>query len=328
MSLWLTRKDVKELLDMPAAIEAVADAFRLLYEGRTELPLRTNMPVMPYDGSLLAMPAFVGGHVNGLGVKLITLFGANPGQRGLPAIQGNFVLFDPQSGQLQAVMEAGYLTAMRTGAAGGVGTRYLARKDARTLTIFGSGMQAPYQVEAVLCERAIEQVFVLSRTQTHAATCAALLRERFGVAAEATSDTKMAVQEADILITATSAHTPLFDGSLLGPGTHITGVGSHLPSAREVDTETVRRATIVTDQTSACTSEAGDLVQPIEAGLFDPSMIHAEIGAIIAGDRPGRTDPGQITFFKSVGLAIQDVAVARVVYLKALAQGVGIQLNE
>ncbi len=328
MPLWLTRNDVERLLDMPTAIDAVADAFRLLYTGQTELPLRANIPVAPHVGSLMAMPAYVGGDIDALGVKLITFFGANPAQRGLPAIQGNFVLFDAKTGQLQAVMEAGLMTAMRTGAAGGVAARYLAREDARTLTIFGSGVQAPYQVEAVLCERAIERVFVLSRTPAHAASLAALLRQRFSVPAQATIDTKKAVQEADILITATSAHAPLFDGSLLRPGVHITGIGSHLPNACEVDARTVRRAKVVTDQTRACLSEAGDLIQPIKAGLFDPSHIHAEIGAIIAGDRPGRADPAEITFFKSVGLAAQDVAVARVIYRKALTQGVGIQFGE
>ena len=328
MPLWLTRSDVEKLLDMPAAIEAVADAFRLIYQGEAELPVRSNIPVAAHDGSLMTMAAYLGGDVDVLGAKLITFYGNNPVQRGLPAIQGKVVLFDPVTGALQAFIEAGLLTTMRTGAASGVAARYLARTDARALTIFGSGAQAPFQVEAVLCERAIERVIVLSRTPANAEAMAAKLAQRFGVSAQAATDVKGAVQAADVLITATSAHDPLFDGALLRPGVHISGIGSHLPYASEVDAETLRRAKVVVDQKSACLAEAGDLIQPIRAGRYDPGQIHAEIGAIIAGDIPGRTDADEITFFKSVGLAAQDVAVARAVYRNALDQGVGIQLEE
>ena len=327
MPLWLTRSDVENLLEMPAAIEAVAEAYRLTYQGDAELPVRANIPVAPHDGSLMSMPAYLGGDMDALGAKLISFYVTNPTRRGLPAIQGNVVLFDGRDGALLALMDAGYLTAMRTGASGGVAARYLARKDARTLTIFGSGVQAPYQVEAVLCERTIERVLVVSRTPANAEALAAELTEKFGVSAQATVNAKMAVEAADILVTATSAHEPLFDGSLLQPGVHISGIGSHLPYASEVDADTVRRAKVVVDQMSACLAEAGDLIRPIEDGMYDASQIHAEIGAIIAGDLPGRESEGEITFFKSVGLAAQDVAVARVVYSRAVEQGAGTKLD-
>ena len=327
MPLWLTRSDVESLLDMPAAIEAVADAYRLIYLGQAELPVRSNIPVARHAGSLMTMPAYLGGDVDALGAKLITFYDTNPAQRNLPAIQGKIVLFDPETGALQALIEAGLLTAMRTGAAGGVAARYLARADARTLTIFGSGAQAPYQVEAVLCERAIERVLVLSRQHSHAERMAARLAQRFGIKAEAATEVEEAVRAADILVTATSAHEPLFDGALLRRGTHVSGIGSHLPEASEVDVTTLRRAKVVVDQLSSCLAEAGDIIKPIGAGLYDRGKIHAEIGAIIAGERAGRSDESEITFFKSVGLAAQDVAVARAVYLRALAQGVGVELE-
>ena len=327
MPLWLTRSDVESLLDMPAAIEAVADAYRLIYLGQAELPVRSNIPVARHAGSLMTMPAYLGGDVDALGAKLITFYDTNPAQRNLPTIQGKIVLFDPETGALQALIEAGLLTAMRTGAAGGVAARYLARADARTLTIFGSGAQAPYQVEAVLCERAIERVLVLSRQHSHAETLAARLAQRFGIKAEAATEVEEAVRAADILVTATSAHEPLFDGALLRRGTHVSGIGSHLPEASEVDVTTLRRAKVVVDQLSSCLAEAGDIMKPIGAGLYDRGKIHAEIGAIIAGERAGRSDESEITFFKSVGLAAQDVAVARAVYLRALAQGVGVELE-
>ena len=232
MALWLTRADVRAVLRMADAIHAVAEAFRLLSAGETVLPLRTNMPVVPHAGSLLTMPAYVGGSSDSLGVKLITLYGDNPRKANLPAIQGNFVLFDPQNGRLLAVMEAGLMTAIRTGAAGGVAARYLARPDAAVVTIFGSGAQAPHQLEAVLCERPIERVWVVSRNAPNGERFAAVMTEKFGIPVQATADLEMAVRSADILITATSSHAPLFDGDWLRPGTHISAVGSHLPTAR------------------------------------------------------------------------------------------------
>lgn len=328
MPLWLTRSDVENLLDMPTAIEAVAEAYRLIYRGDAELPVRANIPVAPHDGSLMSMPAYLGGDMDALGAKLISFYGTNPTRRNLPAIQGNVVLFDGRDGALLALMDAGYLTAMRTGASGGVAARHLAREDARTLTIFGSGVQAPYQVEAALCERSIERVWVLSRTLENGETLAVQLTEKFGISAQATTDANMAVQSADIVVTATSAHEPLFDGGLLQPGTHITGIGSHLPYASEVDAVALRRAKVVVDQMSACLAEAGDLIRPIDEGLYDASQIHAEVGAIIAGEKAGRDNDSEITFFKSVGLAAQDVAVARAVYTRALEQNAGTSLNE
>lgn len=327
MPLWLTRNDVENLLDMPAAIEAVAEAYRLIYRGDAELPVRSNIPVAPHDGSLMTMPAYLGGEMDALGAKLISFYGTNPARRGLPAIQGNVVLFDGRDGSLLALMDAGYLTAMRTGASGGVAARYLAREDARTLTIFGSGVQAPYQVEAALCERAVERVFVVSRTPANAEALAVELTERFNVPAQATSDVELAAASADILVTATSAHEPLFDGAQLRPGVHVSGIGSHLPYASEVDAVTLGRSKVVVDQMSACLAEAGDLIRPIEDGSYDAARIHGEIGAIIEGDLPGREDAEEITFFKSVGLAAQDVAVARAVYGKALEKGAGTVLD-
>jgi alanine dehydrogenase len=328
MPLWLTRSDVGSVLSMADAIDAVADSFRLLSAGQSVLPLRTNMPVSSHNGSLLAMPAYVGGSIDGLGVKLITFYGDNPKNYNRPAIQGNFVLFDPADGRLLAVMEAGLMTAIRTGASGGVAVRHLARPDAAIVTIFGSGVQAPHQLEAVICERPIEQVWVVSRNAQNGQRFAAEMAERFGIPVQSTGDVERAVRAADILITATSSHTPLFDGDWLRPGCHITAVGSHLPGAREVDSRTIQRATVVTDQTSACLAEAGDLVIPLTAGEISLDHIHAEIGEIVAGHKAGRTSPDEITFFKSVGLAVQDVAVARLIVERASVAGVGMVLAE
>ncbi len=327
MTLWLTRKDVHSLLDMPAAIDAVAGAYRSAYLGEAELPVRSNIPVAAHGGSLMTMPAYLGGDVDALGAKLISFYGANPAERGLPAIQGKVVLFDAATGALQAFIDAEILTAMRTGAAGGVAARHLARGEARVLTIFGSGAQAPYQVEAAICERPIDRVLVLSRRNENAAAMAVQIASRFGVSAMAAPDAEEAVRAADIIVTATSAHGPLFDGGLLQPGVHVTGIGSHVPEACEVDATALGRAKVVVDQRSACLAEAGDLIQPIRAGAYDAGQIYAEMGAVVAGDLPGRRDSSEITYFKSVGLASQDLAVASLVYRRAVAEGAGFQLE-
>jgi alanine dehydrogenase len=328
MPLWLTRRDVRSLLTMSHAIDVVEQAFVLLSAGKTILPLRTNMGIAERCGSLLVMPSYVGGDVGGLGVKLITLYADNPQARNLPAIQGNFVLFDPTDGRLLAILEAGYMTAVRTGAASGVATRHLARPDVKIATLFGVGAQAPFQLEAICAERPIERIFVLARSFENAQRFAQEQSARLDVEIIPTADVEGSVRAADLIITATSAHDPLFDGVWLQPGTHINAIGAHLATAREVDTTTIRRAKLVTDQTSACLAEAGDLLIPIAEGVLGVEDIHAEIGQIATGDIPGRADADEITFFKSVGLAVQDVAVASWIVRQAEARGVGQQLEE
>ncbi len=324
MPLWLTQEDVRALLTMPAAINAVEDALRRLSLGHAELPLRTNMPVPPHAGSLLTMPAYVGGSsMDALGVKLITVYLENPERHGLPAIQGILALFQAETGALVAVMEAGHLTGMRTGAAGGVAIRHLAREDALSLVLFGTGTQAPYQLEAALCERLIERVWIVSRDPARAHAFAQAMETRFGLEVRVPETVEQAVRDADILVTATSATDPLFDGRWIRPGTHINAIGAHLPHAREVDTVTVQRARVVVDQRQACLAEAGDLVVPLRAGSIRPDHISAELGEIVAGQKPGRTHPKEITLFKSVGLAIQDVAVAAEVVRMARIRGRG-----
>jgi alanine dehydrogenase len=328
MPLWLTRDDVKSILTMPDAITAVEQAFVLLSAGKSVLPLRTNMSVSDHNGSLLTMPAYVGGEISGLGVKLITLYFDNPVVHSLPAIQGNFMVFDPTNGRLLAIMEAGYMTAVRTGAASGVATRHLARPDTHVVTLFGTGAQAPFQLEAVCVERPVKRIWVISRNFEHAVRFAREQEERLGIPVQPTMNVEQAVRASDLILTATSAHEPLFDGNWLQPGTHINAVGSHMATAREVDSTTIRRARIVTDQTSACLAEAGDIIIPLRAGVIDEAGIHGEIGQIAAGKLPGREREDEITFFKSVGLAIQDVAVASWIARQAEAKGIGQQLEE
>lgn len=323
MPIWINAQEIEALLTMDEAITAVEEGFRQLALGDVAMPQRVGIAVAEKGGWGAAMPAYVGGGIDGLGLKLVTIYPNNPARHGLPAILATLLLLDPHSGQLLAVMDAAALTAVRTGAASGVATRYLARQDAQTALIFGPGVQGRDQLAAVCAVRPIQQAWVVGRRPESAAAFAREMSQRLGLAVEATQDVQAAVQAADVIVAATSANDPLFDGRWLRPGVHINGVGSHTPTAREVDTVTVQRAKVVTDQTSACLAEAGDLIIPIQAGAFTEAQIHAQLGEIVAGLRPGRTDDGQITFFKSVGLAIQDVAVAAAIYRKAVATGKG-----
>lgn len=324
MALWLNKHDVESVLTMPAALAAVENAFRQLAKGQAVMPQRVGFGGAGGGGA--AMPAYIGGADGGLGVKVVTLFGGNAAQN-LPVINAALLLLEPDTGRLLAMMDAAYLTAVRTGAAGGVAAKYLARPDAQTVTLFGAGVQARTQLEAVCAVRPIRRARVVDVVPAAAARFAAEMAEKLGIEVTAVEDRQAAVETADIVITATTAGEPVFDGEWLRPGVHINGIGSHAPHQRELDTTTVRRARIVADQTAACLAEAGDLLIPIREGALTEADISAELGQIIAGEQPGRQNDQEITLFKSVGLAIQDVAAAVQVYRDALAGGVGQELR-
>jgi len=323
MPLWLTRQDVESVLTMEDAIAVVEEAFRQLALGDAVLPQRVGIRLPKYGGGGAAMPAYVGGEVDGLGLKVVTLFSGNPAKHGLPAVMATMMLLDPRTGELLAVMEAGFLTAMRTGAVSGVATRYLARPDADTVTIFGAGVQARAQLTAVCAVRPIARVYVVDLVPEAAQHFAGEMTEMLNVPVEPAGDVRIAVKAADVVVTATTAREPLFDGNWLSLGTHLNGIGSHSPGARELDTTAIQRAKVVADQTTACLAEAGDLIIPIQEGAITEAHIHAQLGEVVAGLKTGRETDEEITLFKSVGLAIQDVAVAVLVLEKARVAGVG-----
>jgi len=325
MPLWLNQSDVQSILTMGDTIDAVEEAFRQLAEGDAMLPQRVGVGVAKYGGGGAAMPAYVGGKVDGLGVKVVTLF-VNNAKLGLPVVNATLLLLDPATGQLRAVMDGGYLTAVRTGAVSGVATRHLARPDATVVTIFGAGVQARKQLEAICAVRPITTALVVDVQPETASRFADEMSTALGIAVEATTDVRNAVQAADIIVTATSAHEPILQGEWLPSGVHINAIGSHAPAMRELDTVTMQRSKIIADQTAACLAEAGDLIIPIQKDDLDPDPIYADLGEIVTGAKPGRVSADEITLFKSVGLAIQDVATAALVYRQALAAGIGQQL--
>ncbi len=326
--LIISRAELLQAAPMDQAIDAVATAFAQLSSGQAEVPLRPHVAIPPAEGLLLVMPAYLAGSA-ALGVKALTLFPHNA-DLGLPTINALVVLFDTTNGLPLALLDGGYLTALRTGAASGAATRLMARADARTLAMFGAGAQALPQVWAVCVARPIERVWIVNRSAERAERLAAELRA-FGAPIPAdvrvTPDARAALAEADVVCCATAATTPLFDDADVRPGTHINGVGSYRPTMQEIPAATVARARVVVDQRRAAWAEAGDLVIARDAGLIDEGHIAAELGEVAAGRAAGRTDDQQVTFFKSVGNAVQDAAVAQVAYARARELGLGSEVS-
>jgi len=313
----LSRADVRAAVDMPAAIDAMREAFAALSDGKATVPVRLALETE--WGVTLFMPAHLTS-TDHAGAKVVSV---NPGNAdaGLPVIHAVVLMLDVDTGRPVALLDGTWLTALRTGAIGGLAADLLARPDARTVALFGAGVQARTQLEAVRCVRDIEEVRVYSPSGRSAD---ALIAELDGVTARRAIDPAEAVRGADIVIAATSSSTPVFDGSLVEPGAHVTGVGSFTTEMREVDSTLIRRARVVVDQREAIMEEAGDIVGPISDGLVDESVISAEIGEIVLGVAPGRTSAEEITFFKSVGNAVQDIAVAARVLAVAERENLGV----
>ncbi|MDR3638901.1 MAG: hypothetical protein P4L84_34165 [Isosphaeraceae bacterium] len=323
----LSRSDVQRAITMVQAIEAMREAFAELATGEADVPARTAVPIAPHDAVALFMPARLSG-VPALGGKIVSVHPRNRAA-GLPTIHALVVLIDDATGRPIAVLEAGYLTALRTGAGVGLATDCLARPDARVLACFGAGAQAETQIEAVCAVRPIERVWVQSRSEESARRFVERMRGRAGVpeSLEIARSAREALAEADVVCTATSSRTPVLDGRDLRPGTHVNAIGAFTTETREVDDETVRRARIVVDSRPACLAEAGDLVIPWNRGLIGGPETWTELGAIVLGRAPGRTSADEVTFFKSVGNAAQDLAAASVVLREAERQGLGLEIS-
>lgn len=323
MALLLSRKDVESVLGMDDCMRAVEAAFGELARGTSIMPQRAVIRVADHKGLFLGMPAYIGGDTDALGMKLVTVYPDNPSKKNLPTILGTLLLCDSTTGQVVSVMDAGYLTAVRTGAASGVATRFLAREDSKTCVTFGAGGQARKQLEACHIVRPFEKIFVVDINHDLRDGFAGEMATLLGCECVPTDDVKSAVEQSDMIITASSSHDPVFDGDWIQPGTHINNIGSHTPDARELDTTTVKRSKFVADLKEANLAEAGDLLIPISEGAVTEDHVYANLGDLVTGEKPGRENTEEITLFKSCGLAVQDVATATVVYKSALEKGVG-----
>ena len=297
--LILDEAAVRRSLSMRDLVPAMEDALSALSQGRAVQPVRTMVPVVEHGGFLGSMPAHVGAQ---LGAKLVTFF---PNNQGLPTHHALIVLFRPESGEPLVAMDGRLITEMRTGAVSAVATKWLARSDSRTLAILGSGVQAQSHLEALRLVRDFQEVRVWSPRNASA------FARRHAV--QLAGSAEEAVRGADVVVVATTSRTPILRGEWLSAGTHINAVGAARPDWRELDDEVLRKTKLYVESREAATRESGDV---IAAGA-----VFGELGEVIAGTRPGRQSEGEITLFKSVGVAVEDVASAALVYRAASDAG-------
>jgi ornithine cyclodeaminase len=323
---FLSRDDVIRALPMADAIEAMKSAYGQLSAGQADMPLRGRVSGKN-DGMTLVMPAYLQG-TGHLGVKIASVFPQNTAKN-LPIIYAMVLALDAETGRALALMEGSSLTAIRTGAGAGAATDILARPDSSVVAIIGSGVQAKTQLEAVCTARNIERVYVYSPTRAKAERFMHEMIEcPWSPDSIIVSDSsEEAIREADIVCTATTSTTPVFDGSQLRAGTHINGVGSYRLDMQELDEITLQKSLIVVDSYEAVMAEAGEIVTAMKNGVISEDAIHAEIGDIINGKKSGRENDEQITFFKSVGVAVQDAISAHVALQNAEREGIGTLLE-
>jgi len=329
--LCLNADDVRRALPMRQAVEAMKRAFAALSEGSAVVPHRAVLPVQRNAGVSLVMSAFIDAadrSDQALAVKVVSLFDGNPG-RGLVRVQATALLIEADTGRPEALLDGSALTAIRTAAASGAATDLLARPDSRCLAILGAGAQARSHVEAVCSVRAIETVRIYGPTPSKVEDLIRAFKGRTDIAARfvAAGSATEAVEGADIVCATTTAREPVFGDADIRPGTHINAVGSFVPEVAEVPAETVARARVVVDSREAAWIEAGDLIQPLRSGLIDADHIVAELGEIVLGREPGRSGPDEITFFKSVGVAVQDASAAHLAVINARGAGLGQQIS-
>ena len=319
----LDRHDVSRLLPMHECVDVMAGALASVARGNAILPLRPMIRLPDSPNIFALMPAYLG-EPKSVGVKVLTVFPVNHGTP-IDAHQGAVLLFEADHGRLLAILDATTVTAIRTAAVSALATRLLARDDAEELAILGAGTQGRMHLEAMTVVRPVRHVRVWSRTTEHARALARLAREKFDLSAEVCSTPAHAVDSASIVCTTTAAATPVLEGTWLRPGAHVNAVGACIPTTRELDTEAVRRARLYVDRRESALAEPGDILVPLREGAIGTDHIVAEIGELLieGGERFRRRNEDEVTLFKSLGLAVEDLAAAHHVYRKAQATGAG-----
>ena len=319
--LVISANEQRNLVNMNEVIEYAALALKEFSAERTITPIRGSLPFANEKNTALIMPSVAEG-LEALGLKVVTVVPENK-KVGKKTINGIVMLSDFQTGEPLALLEGSYLTMIRTGALSGVATKHLARHNAKTLCIIGTGEQAKGIAEAVFAVRHIEKVILYNRTEEKAYAFSQYIQEKFGKPAYVYTSANEAISEADIIVTTTSASTPVFSKKLQ-KGVHVNAVGSFRPSMQELPSHVIASANkVVVESKEAALEETGDLQVPIQEGLFKASDIHAELGQIISGEKAGRENDEEVTVFKSVGLAVVDIIVAKYLYERAVECGVG-----
>ncbi|MBD1382525.1 ornithine cyclodeaminase family protein [Metabacillus arenae] len=327
--LLLNERTIRNLYTMEDCMADVEKAFRYEKEGKTVTPVRLSVPHEKEQAETLYMPSYIE-PVNYSGLKVVSIF-PNNAKEGRKVLQGIILLTDGLTGEHVALMDASYLTIMRTGASSGVATKYLARENAKVCAVLGTGAQSLGQIQAVMAVREIEHILLFNRTLEKAEGLKEKLHALFPNwkgTITVQQDANAAVKDADIVICSSKSSTPLFDGRSLKRGAHINGIGSYQSHMQEVDVQTLYKSgKIVVDTMEGALHEAGDLIVPIEQGLWNAQSIYGEISEIITGQKEGRTEQEEITFYKAVGIAYLDTMVAQSVYQRALAADVGETFN-
>jgi ornithine cyclodeaminase len=319
--LLVSQSEISELLRMPDCIDLMEDALKALGSGDASMPLRQVVWLPDRRGVLAVMPSLFGER-GAMGVKVISVF---PGNQGTPfdAHQGAVLLFESDHGQLLAIMDASEITAIRTAAVSGVATRLLGRKNSARLALLGSGVQARTHLEAMIAVREIKQANVWSRNFENAQKFASREIARHQIPVVAMKSAREAVQNADIICTTTSSTDPVLEGAWLSPGVHINAAGAYGPNARELDSQAVARSQLYVDRRESTLNESGDYLIPLQQGVIAADHIRGELGEVLLNKVSGRQDDAEITLFKAMGLAIEDLAAAHFIYKKAKESGRG-----
>jgi len=317
----LTEKDVRAVLPMPDLIAAMEGALAQFSRGAVNQPVRTVLEVGPDKAYFGVMPAALD-DPPAVGAKLVTVYAKNH-ERNLPSHLATILLLDHATGALVAVVDGRYITEARTAAVSAVSVKHLARPEASVVGIVGSGVQARSHLEAIRHVRTLTEVRVWSPNALHREAFAFEMAEATGLPVRGVSTAAASVHGADIVVLATSSKTPVIADTDIVPGTHIAGVGACRPDQREMPTALVARASFYVDSQAAARKEAGDFLIPLGEGAISDGHIAGEIGGLVAGSAPGRRSPQDITIFKSLGLAVEDVVTARLVVDRAAAAGLG-----
>jgi ornithine cyclodeaminase len=325
-TLILSHDEVIELLPMKECIDVMREALSALAYGQVHQPLRTIIRPAGAKGLMGMMPAYMsGGGIDdraAFGLKAICIFPGNPA-KGMDAHQGAVLLFSGESGELLAMMNASAITAIRTAAVSGVATDLLARVDACNLALLGSGVQARSHLAAISQVRSLQRCRIASRNIEHAQNFAAEMRKSFSFELEPVATVEEALEGADLIVAATTAVEPIVRREWISAGAHLNVVGSSSPNAREVDSATMAAASLFVDRRESTINEAGDYLFAARDGVIGPDHIRAEIGEVLKGDKPGRTSPEEITLFKSLGLATEDLFAAAYLFRNARERKIG-----
>ena len=308
----LNKNQINKLVTMKEAILTMKTAFVQLSKREANIPVRLSTDIPGKNATSLVMPAYLLDSPY-YTVKVVSVNYSNP-QKGLPLLHSSVQVFDASKGNIVATLDGESITAIRTGAVSGLATGILAKKDAKVGAIFGTGVQAKSQVEAILFVKNLEKILVFSRTKESAELFCNLIYKRFGI--KASTGNKDSLKEADVICTATPSKKPLFDHSDLNLGVHINAIGSFKPHMQEIGIETVINSKVIVDNREACEVEAGDLIIPVEEKKWSFNLVHGELGQVILGEVSGRDSDDEITLFKSVGNAIQDLALANLIMKK------------